>query len=154
MKVRSVVLLVCSAVCLMSCAQPRPREAIIGTWEESAKAGAFTSVSQSGPGVMTFEFKPDGTLITQGGVATEARTVDGKTLSQGGSDPVTNRYVFVDDQTIKISFAKGLLFEGLEVTMKVSASRNTITLTETAPSKLKDLGVIAHDGTLFLQRVR
>ena len=101
---------------------------------------------------MTFEFRADGTVITQGGVEVSAGTVDGKVEKQGGSQPITNGYSIVDDHTLKITFAKGERFQGREVTFKMSASRNQIVLTETTPSGLVDLA--GPGGILTLHRVK
>ena len=81
-------------------------------------------------------------------------TIDGKTEIQGGTQPLTNRYSCVDDHTLKIAFAKGLRFEGQEVTFKVSASRNQLVLTETVPSELDRLFLEDLEGILTLQRVK
>ena len=149
MRMGTISLVTCSLVLLTACRQT-PRETIIGKWEQAPKTGVFTRVSVSGPGVMTFDFKGDGTLITQGGVQAVSTAVDGTVNKQGGSSPVTHRYSFVDDHTIKISLSEGVLFRGQEVTMKVTVSRSRMTLTETAPSGL----VFVKNGTVTLQRVR
>ncbi|MCP4456370.1 MAG: hypothetical protein GY809_33355, partial [Planctomycetes bacterium] len=93
-------------------------------------------VSASGPGVMTFDFQSNGTLITQGGMQAGATAIDDTVTKQGGASPVTHAYAYVGDDTITIRLAKGILFKGQEITMKVTASRNHMTLTETAPSGL------------------
>jgi hypothetical protein len=99
---------------------------------------------------MTFDFQSDGTLITQGGVQAGATALDGTVDKQGGTSPVTHRYSFVDDHTITIFLSEGILFKGQEVTMKVTVSRNHMTLTETAPSGLD----FVKNGTVMLQKVR
>ena len=149
MRTRKISLVTCLLVLLTACRQ-KPQETIIGKWQQTPKSGMFTRVSVSGPGVMTFDFQSDGTLMTQGGVQAGATHVDGTVVKQGGSSPVTNRYSFVDDHTIKLSLSEGILFKGQEVTMKVTGSRNRLTLTETAPSGI----VFVEDGTVTLLRVR
>ena len=149
MRMRIISLVTCLLVLLTACRQ-KPRETIIGKWQQVPKSGMFTQVSASGPGFMTFDFQSDGTLITQGGVQAGATKVDGTVVKQGGNSPVTNQYSFVDDHTINISLSKGILFKGQEVTMKVTVSRNRMTLTETAPSGLE----FVKNGTVTLQRVR
>ncbi|UCE50053.1 MAG: hypothetical protein JSW47_07815 [Phycisphaerales bacterium] len=146
---RIISLVTCLLILLTACRQ-KPQDTIVGKWEQVPKTGPFTRVSVSGPGVMTFDFKSNGTLITQGGVQAVATTVDGTVVKQGGSSAVKHRYSFVDDHTITISLSEGVLFKGQEVTMKVTVSRNRMTLTETAPSGLE----FVKNGTVTLQRVR
>ena len=148
MKTRMISLVTCLLVLMTGCRQ-EPEETLIGKWQQVPKTSAFMRVSASGPGVMTFDFQSDGTLITQGGVQSGATNVDGTVVKQGGSSPVTHRYSFVDDHTITIFLAEGILFKGQEVTMEVTASRNHMTLTETAPSGI----VFVKNGTVTLQRV-
>ncbi len=149
MRMRIISLVTCLLVLLTACRQ-KPQETIIGKWQQAPKSGMFTRVSVSGPGIMMFDFQSDGTLMTQGGVQAGATTIDGTVVKQGGSSPVTHRYAFVDDHTVKISLSEGILFKGREVTMKVTGSRNHITLTETAPSGLE----FVKNGVVTLQRVR
>jgi hypothetical protein len=122
---------------------------IEGEWQQVPKSGLFTRGGVSGP-PMRFDFQSDGTLITQGGVQAVANTIHGTVDKQGGTSPVTHRYAFVDDHTITIFLAEGVLFKGQEVTMNVTVSRNHMTLTETAPSGLD----FVKKGTVTLQRVR
>ena len=152
MKIAGIVLAACFGAGLVSCS-PKPQETVIGKWQHiSGSQPPFgMRVQVSGPGVMTFDFRPDGIVITQGGVEVSAATVDGKVEKQGGSQPVTNRYSFVDDHTLKIAFARRLRFEGREATFKVSASRNQLVLTETTPSGLQLAG---EGGVLTLQRIK
>jgi hypothetical protein len=152
MKIVRIVLAVCFGAGLVSCS-PKPQEIVIGKWQQIGGSpppfGVRVQVSE--PGVMTFDFRPDGIVITQGGVEVSATKVDGKVEKQGGSQPITNHYSFVDDHTLRIAFAKGLRFEGREATFKISASRNELVLTETTSSGLQweDGG-----GVLTLQRVK
>jgi len=148
MRMKIFVLVMCFPILLTACRE-KPRKSIIGKWEQAPRAGMFTRVSVSGPGVMKFEFRNDGTLITQGGVQAVATSLDGTVDKQGGSTPETHGYTFLDDDTIRISFAKGPLFNDREVTMKITVSGNHMTLTETTPSGLQ----FVKDGTITLQRV-
>lgn len=149
MRIRIIRLVTCLLVLLTACRQ-KPQETIIGKWQEAPKGGMFMRVSVSGPGIMTFDFRSDGTLLTQGGPEAGAASVDGTVVKQGGSSPVTHRYAFVDDHTVKIFLSEGVLFQGKEITMKVTGSRNHITLTETAPSGL----AFVKNGVVTLQRVK
>ncbi|MEI7729422.1 MAG: hypothetical protein WCO56_07605 [Verrucomicrobiota bacterium] len=147
-----ILLAVIFGVCLISCS-PKPQATIVGKWQQaSGPSSAFglTQAQKSGPGVMTFDFRPDGTLITQGGVEVSAKTVGGKELSQGGSQPVTNRYSLVNEHSLKITFAEGLRFQGRVVTLRVSIAGDRLVLTEITPSGL-DLADAR--GNWILQRV-
>ena len=150
MKTPRILLSVSLVAGLASCS-PKPQDVIIGKWQQvpGSPPPMGVKVQVSGPGVMTFDFRPDGTVLTQGGVEVGAVTLDGKAVTQGGTQPLTNRYSFVDDHTLKIAFAQGLRFKGREVTFRISASRNQLVLTESAPSglNLSDAG-----GSLTLQR--
>lgn len=148
MRMKILILVMCFPILLTACRE-KPRESIIGKWEQAPKTGMFTRVSVSGPGVMKFEFRNNGTLITQGGVQVVATSLDGTVDKQGGSSPETHKYTFHDDNTLKISFSKGVLFKGQEVTIKITMSGDQMTLTETAPSGLEFM----KDGTITLQRV-
>ncbi|MCP4456369.1 MAG: DUF2207 domain-containing protein, partial [Planctomycetes bacterium] len=122
---------------------------VVGKWQRVPNGGMFSQVGMSGP-PMAFDFQSDGTLITQGGVQAGATALDGTVTQQGGSSPVTHRYVRTDDRTITLFLAEGVLFKGQEVTMKVTVSQKHMTLTETAPSGLD----FVKNGTVTLQRVR
>ena len=153
MKIVRILLAVCFGAWLVSCS-PKPQEAVIGKWQQigGPPPSLGMRVRVSGPGVMTFDFRPDGIVITEGGVEVGATSVDGKVEKQGGAQSVTNRYSFVDDHTLKIAFSKGLRFEGREATFKVSASRNQLVLTENTPSGL--VAVAGEGGVLTLQRIK
>ena len=147
MRAEMISLMTCLSILLTGCGQ-EPEESIIGKWRQGPKNGLFTKVSASGPGIMTFHFQDNGTLITQGGVQANTTRLDGTTVTQGGTTPVTHRYEFVGDHTIQISFAEGVLFRGREVLMKLELSRSQMTLTETAPSGLPFM----QSGSITLQK--
>lgn len=153
MKIVRILLAVCFGPWLVSCS-PKPQAIIIGKWQKIGGPAPPLGmrVEVSGPGVMTFDFRPNGIVITQGGVEVVTTSIDGKAEKQGGSQSVTNRYSFVDDHTLKITFARGLRFEGREVTFKVSASRNQLVLTENTPSGF--VALAGEGGVLTLQRVK
>jgi hypothetical protein len=150
MKMTGILLSVCLGTALVACS-PKPQRAIIGKWQQiPGSTPLLTRVEVSGPGAMTFDFRPEGVLITQGGAQVSATGIDGKTEKQGGNVPVTNRYAFVDDHTLKIAFAEGLRFGGREATFRISASHNQLVLVEKEPS-----GPSERDGgAVRLQRIR
>ena len=149
MRTRIIAMVTCLPLFLAGCRQA-PQESIIGKWQQAPKDGLFTRVSVSGPGVMTFDFRSDGTLITQGGIQANVRAIDGTVHQQGGTSPVKHRYAFVDDHTVKISWSEGILFKGQEATFRFTGSGKHITLTETAPSGLR----FVKNGALTLRRAR
>lgn len=120
MKSFDIMLVACLGTGLISCS-PKSQEVVIGTWQqvEGTPPPPWVRIQTSGPGVMTFDFRRDGTVITQGGMEMSAATVDGKVEKQGGNQPVTNSYAFIDNETLRITFAKGPRFERQEAMFRV-----------------------------------
>ncbi len=100
---------------------------MVGRWRQvlsATNAPVAAGTPATNPAAATFEFRHNGLLLTKG-------TFSPDILIPGLGDRfLTNRYSFMDEQTIRILFGRGRK-EQQTVTMVASFSGNRLTLTET-----------------------
>jgi hypothetical protein len=112
----------------VSCSHPPPaEEAVVGKWREvlSQTNGAAPSVAATtNPASAIFEFRHNGLLVTRGKLSPDL------TIPGLGDRPLTNRYSFMDEQTMRILFGRGHK-EQYTAIMQASFSGNRLILTET-----------------------
>ena len=124
----------------LTCCSQAPQEAIVGKWQNRERP------------LDTFEFLEDGTLMIRLGAIAQAKTIDGEVVTQGGPDkPTENKYSFLDDGRLAVTFAEGPLFSGRKATFGIqfSLSGDEVNLKNVAA----ELNLGDSDGILRLRRV-
>jgi hypothetical protein len=152
MEMKWLALPVLLALGLTACSKPT-EEAIVGKWRTLPPAPntAAPGASASSRGGITFEFKHDGALITQGDLKPLGEPPGLKAAAPKGTDkPVNHRYSSLDEQTLRVKLGKGSPFPGRGIDLQVSISGNKMVLTEIKPSGI-DWG--GERGVIKLERV-
>ncbi len=119
---------------LVACSPP-VEEAVIGRWRQvltTTNAAPAAATQTTNPAAPIFDFRPNGILVTRGQPSPDL-------VIPGMSErPMTNRYSFMDEQTLRILFGRGRL-EERTVTMQFAFSGNRLILTETHQENARDL---------------